>query len=142
MKVPQVSVFLENRRDRLHEACKILSDAGLNLITLTLTDTADFGVVRFIVRDPQKAAAVLRDNGFTTIVNEVLAIEVPDRPGGLAEILEVLDAGGVDIEYIYAFRESPERAAVLIFRFEDPDKAIEVLQTAGLNVLRKVDVLT
>lgn len=142
MKVPQVSVFLENRRGRLHEACEILSKAGISLVTLALADTADFGVMRFIVADPPKAAQVLKDNGFTAIVNDVLAIEVPDRPGGLAEILEVLDSGGVNIEYIYAFTQSAGNRAVLVFRFSDTDAAIKVLNQAGVNILRRVDLLT
>ncbi len=76
MKVPQVSVFLENRRGRLHEASEVLAKAGINLITLALADTADFGVMRFIVNDPAKAVRILKDNGFTAIINDVLAIEV------------------------------------------------------------------
>lgn len=142
MKVPQVSVFLENRRGRLHEASEVLSKAGINLITLALADTADFGVMRFIVADPNGAVQVLKDNGFTAIVNDVLAIEVPDRPGGLAEILEVLDAGSVNIEYIYAFAQSTRDRAVLVFRFTDIDAALCVLQKAGINILRRVDLLT
>jgi hypothetical protein len=142
MKVPQVSVFLENRRGRLHEACDVLAKAGISMITLALADTADFGVMRFIVADPGRAAQVLKDNGFTAIVNDVLAIEVPDRPGGLAEILEVLDSGGVNIEYIYAFAQTTGSRAVLVFRFSDPDSAMAVLQKAGINMLRRVDLLT
>lgn len=142
MKVPQVSVFLENRRGRLHEACEILAKANISLITLALADTADFGVMRFIVADPGKAVEALKDNGFTAIINDVLAIEVPDRPGGLAEILEVLDSGGVNIEYIYAFSQSSQDRAVLVFRFTDTDAAIRVLQLAGINILRRVDLLT
>jgi len=142
MKVPQVSVFLENRRGRLKEACKVLADAGVNLIALTLADTADFGVMRFIVSDPHVAVRALKENGFTAIVNEVLAIEVPDRPGGLASVLEVLHDGGIGIEYIYAFRQQPGKPAILIFRFDRPDEAIEILQKAGVNVLRKVDLLS
>lgn len=141
MKVPQVSVFLENRRGRLHEACDCLAKAGISLITLSLADTADFGVMRCIVADPGKAAAVLKDNGFTAIVNDVLAIEVPDRPGGLAEILEVLDTGDVNVEYIYAFAQATRQHAVLVFRFGNTDAAIEVLQKAGINILRQVDLL-
>ncbi len=142
MKVPQVSVFLENRRGRLHEASDVLAKAGISLITLALADTADFGVMRLIVADAAAAAKVLKDNGFTAIVNEVLAIEVPDRPGGLAGILEVLDAGGVNIEYIYAFTQSSGGRAVLIFRFSEIDRAIEVLTAAGINLLRQIDLLS
>jgi hypothetical protein len=142
MKVPQVSVFLENRRGRLHEACDCLARAGISLITLCLADTADFGVMRFVVRDPGAAVAILKENGFTAIINDVLAIEVPDRPGGLAEILKVLDAGGMNIEYIYAFTQAAGNRAVLVFRFGDTDAAIDVLQKAGVNILRRVDLLT
>ncbi len=142
MKVPQVSVFLENRRGRLHEACECLAKANISLITLALADTADFGVMRFIVADPVRATQVLKENGYTAIVNDVLAIEVPDRPGGLAEILEVLDTGGVNIEYIYAFAQSTQSRAVLVFRFSNTDAAITALQKAGINMLRRVDLLS
>lgn len=142
MKVPQVSVFLENRRGRLHEASDVLAKAGVNLVTLALADTADFGVMRFIVADPAKAVETLKQKGFTAIINDVLAIEVPDRPGGLAEILEVLDAADVNIEYIYAFSQSSRDQAVLVFRFTDTDAAIEALQRAGINILRRPDLLT
>jgi hypothetical protein len=142
MKVQQVSVFLENRRGRLHEACEVLAKANVNLITLALADTADFGVMRCIVAEPGQAAQALKDNGFTAIINDVLAIEVPDRPGGLAEILDVLDAGDVNIEYIYAFSQSNRDRAVLVFRFSDTDAAIRILQQAGINILRGVDLLS
>ncbi len=142
MKVPQVSVFLENRRGRLHEACQILTKAQVNLITLSLADTADFGVMRIIVAEPNKAVEVLKANSFIATVNDVLAIEVPDRPGGLSEILEVLDAGQINIEYIYAFAQSNKDRAVLVFRLTDVDAAIEVLQQAGINILRRVDLLS
>ena len=92
--------------------------------------------------DPAKAVEVLKGAGFTAIINDVLAIEVPDRPGGLAEILEVLDAGGVNIEYIYAFAQSLGTRAVLVFRFGNTDAAIAVLQKAGVNILRRVDLLS
>ena len=141
MKVPQVSVFLEKRPGSLCQACKLLAEAGLNLVALTVADGADSAVMRFLVGDADKAVDVLRANGLSAETHEVLAIEVPDQPGGLSQILEVLDEGGVDIEYIYAFSHSAKRQAILIFRFEDPDKAIELLQSAGINVLRKVDVL-
>lgn len=141
MKVPQVSVFLENRRGRLHEASEVLSKANISLVTLALADTADFGVMRFLVADAAQAAAVLKENGFTAIVNDVLAIEVPDRPGGLAEILAVLDQGMVNIEYIYAFAQNPRDRAVLVFRFNDTDAAIAILQQGGVNILRRVDLL-
>ena len=135
MKVEQISIFLENKPGVLEEATRILKDAGINIRTLSLADTTDFGVLRLIVNDVDRASQVLKEQGFRTNRTIVVAVEVPDRPGGLHGILEVLSKNGINVEYLYAFVERSGEHAVIIFRFDAPDKAIEVLQKSGMTVL-------
>ena len=135
MKVEQLSIFLENKPGGLEQVTRILKDAGINIRTLSLADTTDFGILRLIVNDVDAAALVLKTQGLRVSRTTVVAVEVPDRPGGLHGILEVLSRNGINIEYLYAFVEKSGRNAVIIFRFDDPDTAIEVLQKNGLTVL-------
>lgn len=135
MKVEQLSIFLENKPGGLEEVTRILKDAGINIRTLSLADTSDFGVLRLIVNDVDRASQVLKEQGFRTSRTLVVAVEVPDRPGGLHGILDVLSKNGINVEYLYAFVERSGEHAVIIFRFDAPDKAIEVLQKNGLTVL-------
>ncbi len=140
MKVHQLSVFLENQPGRLSQSCKALADAGINILTLSLADTQQFGILRLIVRDWEKAKTVLEETGCVVKITEVVATEVADRPGGLSEILSVLEAGSINVEYMYAFTFRREQSAVMVFRFEDPDAAIELLQSKGINVLQSVEL--
>ncbi|MBN1573843.1 MAG: ACT domain-containing protein [Deltaproteobacteria bacterium] len=135
MKVEQISVFLENKSGRLAEVTKILSDGGVNIRALYLADASDFGVLRFIVNDTKKAKEVLQKNNFTVVKTEVIAVEVPDRPGGLAEILEILKKDNINVEYMYAFVERSSDNAVIVFRFDETDKAIDVLTKNNITVL-------
>ncbi|WP_026841903.1 ACT domain-containing protein [Citrifermentans bremense] len=135
MYVEQISIFIENKFGRLAEVTRILGDAGVNIRTLSLADTSDFGILRLIVNDAEKAKSVLKDRGFTVSKTEVVAVEIPDRPGGLADILQVLDAGGINVEYMYAFVERCGENAVMIFRFDETQKAIEALTAKSFNVL-------
>ncbi len=140
MKVHQLSVFLENQPGHLSRCCKALADAGINILTLSLADTQQFGILRLIVRDWEKGKAELEKMGAVVKVTEVVATEVGDRPGGLYEILAVLEEGGINVEYMYAFTFRREQSAVMVFRFEDPDKAIELLRSKGINVLNSVEL--
>ncbi len=135
MKVEQISVFLENKSGRLAEVTKILSEGGVNIRALYLADASDFGVLRFIVNDTKKAKEVLQKNNFTVVKTEVIAVEVPDRPGGLAEILDILKNEDINVEYMYAFVERSSDNAVIIFRFDEIDKAIDVLTKNNITVL-------
>lgn len=135
MKVEQISIFIENKSGRLAEVARILGEAGVNIRALSLADTSDFGILRLIVNDREKAKQVLKDKGFTVSKTEVVAIEVPDRPGGLSEILETLDMASINVEYMYAFVERCEENAVIIFRFDETEKAIKTLLEKGFNVL-------
>ncbi len=140
MKVEQISIFLENKSGRLAEVTGTLSSAGINIRALSLADTADFGILRLIVNDTDKAKAVLKQNGFTVGKTDVVAIVVPDRPGGLAGILAQLDRAGINVEYMYAFVQRSGDNAIIIFRFDELDKAIAALTKAGVRVLKGEEV--
>ncbi len=135
MKVEQISIFIENKSGRLAEVARILGEAGVNIRALSLADTSDFGILRLIVNDREKAKQVLKEKGFTVSKTEVVAIEVPDRPGGLYEILHTLDQYSINVEYMYAFVERCGENAVIIFRFDETEKAIKTLLDQGFNVL-------
>jgi hypothetical protein len=140
MKLHQLSVFLENKPGRLTGPCKVLADAGVNILTLSLADTQQFGIMRLIVRDWQAAKALLEKAGYVVKITEVVAVEVADRPGGLAKVLTVIEQLGMNVEYMYAFTFRREDKAVLVFRFEDPDAAIKSLQSKGVNVVGSVEL--
>ena len=140
MKVKQISVFLENKSGRLEEVTKALADSNVNIRALSLADTRDFGILRMIVDDYDKAHILLKDSGFTVQETDVIAAEVPDRPGGLAEILKSLNKKNISIEYMYAFVEHRGEKAIMIFRFEDIDKAIEALKESNVTLLNGEDV--
>ncbi|WP_461211532.1 ACT domain-containing protein [Desulfocurvus sp. DL9XJH121] len=135
MKVEQISIFLENRAGRLAEVTRVLAEAGINIRALSLADTSDFGILRLIVSDFEKAKTVLKDNGFTVGRTTVVAVEVPDKPGGLHSILGMLSENKVNVEYMYAFVQQSGQNAIMIFRFDRTDQALELLAQAGLNVV-------
>jgi hypothetical protein len=135
MTLRQISVFLENHPGQISHACRTLADADINITSLSLADTGQFGVLRLLIRDHDRALAALSAGGFVAKLTEVVAIDVSDRPGGLADVLESIEAVGINIEYIYAFTYRSAERAVIIFRFADPDRAVEVLRANGFHVL-------
>lgn len=141
MKISQLSTFIENRSGRLRAACEALAASGINIHTLCLADSRDFGILRLIVADPPAGKAALEAAGYVAQLTEVLAVEVPDSAGGLARVLATTDAAGLDIEYMYAFSTAPGQQAVVIIRFSDPDRALAELQRRGLNVVEPVKLL-
>jgi len=141
MKIHQLSLFLENQPGQVVAPCQILARAGIDIRTLTLADTQRFGILRMIVSDPAKATKVLEAAGHVVKATEVLAIGVADQPGGLAQVLTALEGSPVNIEYMYAFPFGRDGKAVLVFRFDDPDAAIKVLQSKGVPVLASDTVL-
>ena len=135
MKVEQLSIFIENKSGRLAEITALLGDAGINIRALSLADTSDFGILRLIVDNVETAKSVLKNHGFTLNKTEIVAVEVPDHPGGLSNILRALDSENVNVEYMYAFVEQCGGNAVIVFRFDDTDNAIEVLKKRQFNLL-------
>jgi len=135
MRVEQISVFLENKAGRLSEVTGILSEAGINTRALSLADTSDFGILRLIVNDNGKALQALKERGFTVGKTDVVAGEVDDRPGGLHSILLTLFKANVNVEYMYAFVQQSGDNAVIIFRFDNLDEAVKVLQENGVKVI-------
>jgi hypothetical protein len=136
MKVEQISIFLENRAGRLAEVTRVLGEGGINIRALSLADTSDFGILRLIVTDHEKAKQILKDNGFTVGRTNVVAVEVEDKPGGLHNILDMLSGKGVNVEYMYAFVQQSGKNAVLIFRFDKTDLAIELLKESGIRIIQ------
>jgi hypothetical protein len=137
MKITQLSVFAENKPGQLIAPCRALAEAGVNIRALSLADTQRFGILRLIVSDSEQARKVLEKAGFLVKATEVVAIEVADRPGGMAELLAVLESSAVNIEYMYAFPFGKGENAIVIFRFDDPDAAITSLQKAGISLVAK-----
>jgi hypothetical protein len=140
MKVEQISIFLENKSGRLADVAGVLAQAGINIRALSLADTTDFGILRLIVNDTEKAKEVLKENGFTVGKTEVIAVEVSDRPGGLAAILNIMKNNGINVEYMYAFVQKSGGNAIIIFRFDELEKAIGTLQEGGIRILKGEEV--
>jgi hypothetical protein len=140
MKVKQISVFMENQPGRLAEMASSLGDAGINIMALTVAESSDFGVIRLIVNDFEKAKKILKDRKFTVAETEVLAVEIPDEPGSLGKVLKVFAQQGLNVEYMYAF-VSRRKDALIVFRFDNPDKAISALKNTKVRVLTNEEVL-
>lgn len=135
MFIKQISIFLENKRGRLAEVTRILGENQIDINALSIADTADFGILRLIVDQPQKAHEILEQNGFAVSINEVIAIEVEHKPGGLSKALAVLNANDIGIEYMYAFvGNSESKNAMVILRVENVDRAIQVLKDEKMLV--------
>lgn len=132
--VEQLSVFLENKSGRLAELCRTLGDAGIDMHALMVADTAEFGVIRIICDTPVRAKALLEGQGFGVSVTRVTAVEIPDRPGGLADVLETLGRSGMNVEYAYCFVEPSGDAAVDVFKVDDAG-ADEALTSAGFRCM-------
>ena len=128
MRTTQISVFLENTLGRLESLCKTLADAGVNLETLTITESAQNGIVRMIVSDPDAAVAALKAQGFTPKRVEVLAVEVDDKPGALLALLEKMKNAGVNVEYMYAMTKPASTRPTMIMSFKDVDAAEKILE--------------
>ncbi len=135
MRVEQIAVFLENKSGRLAEITGILAENDINIRALSVADTADFGILRLIVDKVDAAKKVLKEGGFTVGKTNVIAVEVEDKSGGLASVLKTVESEGLNVEYMYAFVNKSGENAVLIFRFDDMDKAISSLQAAGFIIL-------
>ncbi len=135
MKLKQISIFLENSPGRLYETTQALGEAGINLRALTLSEAADYGVLRLLVSNVGKARQIMMEKQFPARVDEVVAVEIKDQAGSLAEVLQPLMEENISVRYMYAFSGFADNRAVMIFCFSDVDKAIEVLLKTGQNLL-------
>jgi hypothetical protein len=140
MKLPQLSVFLENRPGSLMEPLKVLAAANINLVSISLADTEQFGILRLVLKDWEFAKSVLERDGWVVNVSDVVAVDVDDQPGALVQMLGILAQAGINIEYMYAFALRRNVKAVLLFRFEDPDAAIAVLNRANIGIVQEADM--
>lgn len=140
MKVEQIAIFLENKSGRLADITSILAENGINIRAMSLADTADFGILRLIVNDTASALQILKNNGFTVGTTKVVVVEVTDKPGGLANVLQVIKAAELNIEYMYAFTQKSGETGLIIFRFDELDKAIDALVKAGVRILSGEEV--
>ena len=135
MRIPQLSVFIENKVGRLAEIANTLGEIGASIRAMSLADTSEFGILRLIVDDPENARKVLREYGYAVRLAEVIAVEIPDKPGQLGRLLDILKDDGLNIEYMYAFVQKHSDSAVMILRVEDLDNAVETLTGAGYVLL-------
>ncbi len=131
----QISVFLENKAGRLAHVTRVLGEAGINIRALSIADTSDFGILRIIVNDPEKAYRILKEADFTVSETEVIAVQVPDSPGGLATVLEQMSDADLNIEYLYAFLGTSGSDALVIFKVEDIAKARQTFKEKGIRFI-------
>ena len=136
----QLPLFVENQPGSLNAVCQVLKDHQINIRTLSLADTQQFGILRLLVKEHEKARAALEAAGFIVKSTDVLALPVSDRPGGLADILNVLDRNQMSVEYMYAFTFGRSESAVMVFRFEEPEKALQVLTEAGVPAVSEIEL--
>lgn len=140
MKITQLSLFVENRPGALNDVCRTLKEHNINISTLSLADTQNFGILRLLVKEHQRAKTVLEQNGFVVKTTEVLAIPVANCPGGLAQLLDTLK--DCQVEYMYAFASEVHDRAVMVFRFADPDQALALLKAAHSDIVQEAELFT
>jgi len=138
--VKQISVFVENKKGRLARITEVLGKGGIDLIALSIADTTNFGIMRCIVNDPEKALKLLKENDITASTTEVIVAEVVDKPGGLAYVLGLLDKADISVEYLYSFVRTPNENALILFRVEDIDRAVKALEAGGVKLLDEKDI--
>lgn len=136
MRAEQLSIFLENKAGSIAEVTAILRDAGVNIRALSLADTTDFGVMRMIVNNIKNAEQALKKEGFTVGRTNIIAVKVDDSPGGLNKILDPIYAQDINVEYMYAFANPKQNNAIMVFRFDDTDKAITILKENSLEIIK------
>ena len=140
MYVKQISVFIENSPGKLADFTRLLGENGIDLVSLSIADTTSFGILRGIVADYERAAKLIEDAGYTVCITDVLAVTVPDQPGGLAEILLLLTENGIAIEYLYSFVRNKGNNALIVFRVEDIEKAQDILRAHQVNFLSQEEI--
>jgi len=140
MKITQISIFLENKEGRLAKVCSLLGENKINIRALTIAESKEFGILRIVVDRPDDAVKILKENNFVAQMTDIVALEVDDTPGGLARILKVFSENQLNVEYMYGFVEKKTDRALMVFRFDDPDKAIAILSDKGFDIVGKDDI--
>ncbi len=140
MTVKQISVFLEDKPSAMADFTDVLSKSNIDMRALSLAESSDFGVVRIIVDDVYNAMQVIKDAGYVCSATKVLAVAIPDEPGGLAKVIHYLAAAGMNVEYMYAFTSAVEDVACMIFRVKDNEKAVQVLTKNGVKLMCQDDL--
>ena len=139
MRIKQVSVFLENRPGQISAPCRVLANAGINILTLPLADTQQFGILRLVLDDWEKGCDVLKQAGHLVKITDVIAVEVSHTPGGMASVLELLERNKVNVEYMYASHYRQKQAAAVVFRFSDPDAAEKILTENNIHIIASAE---
>ncbi len=142
MKIRQLSVFLENKVGELSKVCRILANNNINIIASNLADTSDFGIFRMVVNSPEDAKKLLKESGFTVLENNVVALDIEDKPGGLADVLELLEKNKINIEYLYVLARRKPGQITFIFRFKETDKAISLLLENSVKVYKYIEIIS
>jgi len=140
MLIDQISIFIENRQGRMAGITKLLADGNIDIRALSIADTTDYGILRLIVNDPEKATKLLKENHVMASITKVLAIAIDDKPGGLNKAIEILSSKNVDVEYMYAFVNPRKDTAFVILRVSDNDKAIEILKQGNVELMSNEDI--
>lgn len=138
--IKQISVFVENKKGRLAAMTKVLADNGIDLVSLSIADTTDFGILRCIVSDYGKASTALKGAGFTVNVTDVIGVVVGDKPGGLYDVLQVLNDNDISVEYLYSFVKKEDSSALIMLKIIDVDKAINVLKDNNIKMVDQQDI--
>ncbi len=136
----QISVFVENKAGRLASVMKILTDNNIDIRALTIADTTDFGIVRLVVKDAENALNILKDNGCSATITQVVAFSVPDQPGGMYSVIDAFEEAGINIEYCYSLVTYKEGSASAIVRVADNAKAVEVLNAKGIKLISEDEI--
>ena len=140
MLVKQISVFVQNEPGRLSQITRLMAENEIDIRSISISDTVDFGILRLIVNDPEKCERVLKENGFTVSITNVIAVGIEDEPGSLSKVFALADDNGINVEYVYAFISHTTQDACIIMRVSDGEKAAKVLTDQGIKVLSAEDV--
>ncbi len=140
MLIKQISAFVENKPGRLAKITKILAENNINIRALSIADTTDYGILRLIVNDPESAVKILKDNGITASLTDVIAIGIDDKPGGLSLSMQILYDVNVTVEYMYAFIGTSKDKAVVVLRVDNIEKAVKALEGTDVIPLTEKDI--
>ena len=140
MNVHQISIFLENRAGQLAQVTRVLADHGVDMRAISIAETSDYGILRMIVDDAERATAVLLENGYILSMTPVTVVAVPDQPGGLAPVLEALAEGNIDVEYMYSLFTHKESMAYMVFRISDEEEFAKLLAAHGVSLAEKEEL--